>query len=149
MNMQTPVDETPKPAITLPDNITAGQLIAHYLKTRNRIKAVEEEQKKALAPAKEMLALMGNKLLDMLNQADGQSIAANAGTAYRTERVSVSIEDGQAFRDHVIANEMFELLDWKANSTAVQDYVREHGELPPGTKVNVAFTVGVRTASAK
>lgn len=149
MNLTTPIAEPApeKKALTLPDNITTGQLIALYVKMRDRIKATELKQKEELAPAKEMLATMGTRLLDLLNQAEGNSIQANAGTAYRTARVSASIADGQSFRDFVIANDMHDLLDWKANAPAVQDYITEYGEAPPGVNLNVAYTVGVRRSS--
>lgn len=144
MNMQTPT-----PTISLPQNITSGQLIAQFLKLRNRIKEKEDEQKKALAPAKEMLALMNAKLLDMLNQAAVDSIAAPDGTAYKTERSTASISEGQEFRDYVVANELFDLLDWKANATAVKDHINEFGAPPPGVKLTTVLTVNVRTASGK
>jgi hypothetical protein len=147
MNMHTP--EPAKPEMKLPDDITPGQLIAQFVKLRDRIKLKEDEQKKALAPAKEMLAMMNAKLLDMLNQCEGNSIQANAGTAYRTERTSASIQDGEAFRDYVIANELFDLIDWKANAKAVEDHIAEYETPPPGVNLTKVFTVGVRRSGEK
>lgn len=146
MNMNAPVtDEGNKPAVPpLPDTLTSGQLIAMYVKLRDRIKATEQKHKDELAPAKALLEQMSTRLLDALNKDQTDSIAGNAGTAYRTERASASIADGQAFRDHVIANELWDLLDWKANPTAVKDYIAEYSAPPPGVNLNIAYTVGVR-----
>jgi hypothetical protein len=43
----------------------------------------------------------------------------------------------------------YDLLDRKANVTAVKDYVSENGTLPPGVNLSSIKTVGVRRASGK
>ena len=54
------------------------------------------------------------------------------------------MEDVQAFQNYVVANELFEMLDWKANVKAVEDFLKEFGELPPGVKFTTTNLVGVR-----
>jgi hypothetical protein len=44
----------------------------------------------------------------------------------------------------VIGTEQWDLLDKKANVTAVTDYLNENGVLPPGVKYSTRFDVGVR-----
>lgn len=134
-----------KPKVpTLPENIPVGKLTGMYVKLRDRIKKTEQRHKEELAGAKDLLMQMGTRLLDELNKCGGDSIASPEGTAYRTERVSASISDASQFRDYVIANELFDMLDWKANPTAVKDHITEFGAAPPGINLNTAFTVGVR-----
>jgi hypothetical protein len=50
---------------------------------------------------------------------------------------------------YVIDNNLFDLLDRKANVTAVKDHVKEKGALPPGVNLSAIETVGVRRPSAK
>jgi hypothetical protein len=46
--------------------------------------------------------------------------------------------------DFVIETQDWDLLDRKANVTAVQDYMQKTGELPPGVKLNRDMVAGVR-----
>jgi len=46
----------------------------------------------------------------------------------------------------VIDNGMFDIVDWKANAGAVDDFVKSKGSLPPGVNYTETFTVGVRRA---
>lgn len=136
-----------KPA--LPENLPIGKMIGMYVKLRDRIKAKEDEMKVALKPAKEMLESLNNRILDELNKAGGDSLKADTGTAYRTARTTASLADPSAFRDYVIANELFDMVDWKANAKAVQDHNEEFGALPPGVNVSTVYLVGVRRPSEK
>lgn len=128
------------------EKLSANVLIARYVMVRDKIKEVDDAHKEKMRPAKELLESLNNQLLALLNDTGGESIKTAAGTAYRTEKKSATIEDAQAFQDHVVGNGMFEMLDWKANVKAVEDYLREYDELPPGVKLNSAMLVGVRRA---
>jgi len=139
-----------KPALPpLPENLPMGKLVGMYVKLRDRIKAKDEEMKATLKPAKDMLEQLNNRILDELNKANVDSIKADTGTAYRTARTTASLADPQAFRDFVIANELFEMVDWKANAKAVQDHNEEFGALPPGVTVSTILQVGVRRPNEK
>jgi hypothetical protein len=48
---------------------------------------------------------------------------------------------------YVIANQKFELLDRRANVTAVKEFVKENKEQPPGCNLSAVETVGVRRPS--
>jgi hypothetical protein len=136
---------TPNIDPTLPADVLIGQ----YVKLRDRIKEAEAADKEKLSPAKAYLQALNDRLLDVLNQNGGDGIKTAQGTAYRTERATASISDAAAFRDFVIANEMFDMLDWKANGPAVKDYIGEFSAEPPGVKLTTAYTVGVRRPDEK
>ena len=140
-------DEKPLPVI--PQDMPIAKLIGHYVKYRDAIKAKEAEQKEALKPAKQMLEALGNRMLDILTREGSDSIKSEQGTVYRTQRDTASISDPEMFKAFVIANEGFDMLDWKANTTAVKDYIGEYDEPPPGVKLSSIFTVGVRRGTDK
>lgn len=119
-------------------------LVAQYVKLRDALKAADEAHAAKLKSAKDYLLALNNQLLDRLNQVGGDSIKTEAGTAYRTTRRSATIQDTGAFRTYVIGEEMFDLVDWKANANAVDDFVKSQGVLPPGVNLTTAYTVGVR-----
>lgn len=131
-------------AITPPESM--DDLVAQYVKLRDTIKAADDAHGAKLKPAKEYLKTLDAKLLERLNAIGGESVKTAAGTAYRTTRRSATIEDSDAFRAFVIGHEAFDIVDWRANANAVEDFTNSQGSLPPGVKFNVAYTVGVRRA---
>ncbi len=70
--------------------------------------------------------------------------ASGLGTAYRTSRVSTTIQDWESFKDFVVAGQAWEFLEKRVNKTAVEEYKEEHGDLPPGVNWKESFTVNIR-----
>lgn len=67
------------------------------------------------------------------------------GTCYTTVRYSASLADADAFMNFVIGNQAYDLLDRRANATAVRDYISEHpGASVPGCNLSALEHVGVR-----
>lgn len=127
-----------------PQNIE--ELVEQFVKLRDRLKEADDDHKKKTKAAREYLDKLNGKLLERLNEIGGESVKTAAGTVYRTTRRSATIADGDAFRQFVIANEAFDIVDWRANATAVDDFIRSEGSPPPGVNFTTAFTVGVRRA---
>lgn len=130
--------------IPIPEDI--DELVAKYVKLRDKIKEADDAHKKKTADAREFLDRMGNKMLEKLIAMGGESVKTKAGTVYRTTRRTASIADGQVFRQFVIDNVMYDIVDWKANANAVDDFIKSNGAPPPGVNFNTAYTVGVRRA---
>lgn len=144
------ITEEPIPGESVPQpQITIDQMIGRYLKLRDRIKESDDAHKAKLKPAREFLEKMNNEILNALNQTGGESIKTALGTAYRSEKKSASTEDAQLFRDFIVANELFDMVDWKPNVNAVADYIAEMDALPPGVKFSTVFVVGVRRPGEK
>lgn len=122
-------------------------LVAEYVLLRDEIKTKEAEQKLELKPLKETLDELNVNLLDKLNEVGGNSIATDSGTVYRTEKKSASLADPKAFMDYVLENNAFDLLDRKANVTAVTEFIKENNAPPPGVNFSSTYVVGVRRAS--
>lgn len=120
--------------------------IADFVRLRDEIKRLEDEHKKQMAPYRETLEKLSNVLMGHLNAVGAESIRAEAGTVYKTEKRSASIADKQAFWDFVMSTQNFDLLDYKANVTAVSEYIDEKHALPPGVNFTSTILVGVRRA---
>lgn len=119
---------------------------SQYVQLRDLIKAREDAHKKAMKPLKDTLEQLNSVLLAHLNALNGNSVATDSGTVYRTEKKSASLADAQAFIDYVIANNAWDLLDRKANVTAVEDYIAAWSAPPPGVNFSSTYVVGVRRA---
>lgn len=118
--------------------------IAQYVALRDKIKALDDAHKKKMEPFREMLDQIGGLLLTHLQTVGGDSIATPSGTVYKTVKNSATIKDGKAFFDFVTQNNEWDLLDKKANVTAVMEFIEQHKATPPGVNFSAVITVGVR-----
>ena len=118
--------------------------VAQYVKMRDLIKIKEKEFKDGITKYKDALDKLNSILLNHLNEVGANSVNTDAGTVYRTEKKSASLADSKAFMDYVITNGAYDLLDRKANVTAVAEFIKENNTLPPGVNFSSAYIVGVR-----
>ena len=120
-----------------------------YIQIRDALKRVDEKydaERKPLLEIQEQLAGIIRSFMDT-NKLDNLKTAA--GTCYTSTRYTASLADPQAFMDFVIRTGKFELMDRRANSTAVKDFVEENNHLPTGCNLNAVQTLGVRRPGAK
>lgn len=120
-----------------------------YLALRARKKKIEDRHEEELAPVNEKLNSLTTWLQDFLESNGAQSIKTKHGTAHTTTRYTASLADPQAFMNYVIENSAFDLLDRKANSTAVRDFVEANKAPPPGVNLSAIRTVNVRKPTGK
>jgi hypothetical protein len=125
-------------------DLTIDIMVAQYVQLRDRLKLADDAHKEKTKPAREFLEKLNNDILSALNKVGGDSIKTPHGTAYRTEKKSATIADGEMFRGYVTDNALFDLVDWKANATAVAAHIDEHKVPPPGVNYTTTFVVGVR-----
>lgn len=118
--------------------------VAQYVQLRDIIREKEKKHKEELCKYKEALDGLNSLLLNHLNTIGGKSVNTDSGTVYRTEKKSAPLADPAAFMDYVIKNAAFDLLDRKANVTAVAAYIQENGTQPPGVNFSSKYVVGVR-----
>jgi hypothetical protein len=128
----------------LPDNI--DDLVNQFVTLRDKVKASDDAHKEKTRNARDYLEALGAKLLERLNEVGGTSVKTEHGTVYRSTKRSASIADGELFRSFVQAHELFDLVDWRANANAVDDYIKENEVPPPGVNFSTQFTIGVRRA---
>lgn len=128
--------------------------ILALLRLKDKIKAVEERHQGELAPLTTLKETMEQLILKKLlltvgDQPEGKGKISTAyGTIFKTHRNSASLKDPDAFMTHVVENAAFELLDRKANVTAVAAYMEEHkGETPPGVKWTSTLKLGLHRAA--
>lgn len=121
-----------------------GLRVDQYVRLRDKIKEIEARHKEELKKYKETLEKLNAVILTHLTNVGGESIRTPAGTAYITEKKAASLADPAAFMDYVITNEAWDLLDRKANNTAVADFIAAHNAPPPGVNFTSTLVVGVR-----
>lgn len=117
---------------------------AQFVKLRDEIKRLDDEHKAKVKPLKDVLERLTGVILTFMNENNLQNAKTAAGTVHRTHRSQASLADPDAFMNYVIEKRAFELLDRKANTTAVKEFVKEHKALPPGCNLSTIETLGVR-----
>lgn len=127
------------------ENNVAG-VVKAYVTIRDKVAEIKSAHKAQLKPYEEALNKLEFQMLGILNNAGVDSMKTPDGTAYRTEKTSVTIADKSAFMDYVKNSESFELLDVRANKTAVEDFMAEHQDLPPGVNIRREAAVNFRRA---
>jgi len=126
-----------------PEQTHLGALIDLYLETRDMKAALEKKQKQVLKKYSTVMGRIEAKLMEMLQEKGLQSLSSDVGTAYLSHKRSAPISDGEAFKNFVIENRAWDMLDWKANITAVGDFVEQHQTLPPGVNYKTVITLGI------
>lgn len=126
--------------------VKPSELVAQYIQLRDAKDAATQKYKDFCAthfggPMEEIEM----KLLKLFNDLGVDNLNARGiGTAYRLTQVSVTIADPREFRRHVIGNEQWDLADWRASKTAINDLVEKGEPLPPGINRVARYTIGIR-----
>lgn len=124
--------------------MTPADLIASYLQIRNKKRALEEEHKKALAPYNDVLNRIETELAKIMQDTGLENLPGGGGTAYRTTRTSVTVDDWDLFLGWVRENNAWHALERRASKTAVEEILADEEALPPGLTLARAMVVNVR-----
>lgn len=123
--------------------------VGQYVAIRDLIRKLElkhEEELKELRVKLEQLGGIIHKFMDANNL---ENLKTAAGSCYISTRWTASVQDPDAFINFVIDNKEFDLLERRANATAVKEYVKDHNTLPTGVSLNALASVGVRRPPGK
>ena len=123
--------ETQAPTAPVDLNTRVGQ----YVKLRDLKTQLKDKHKAELAPIDEAMEQLEQVLLGALNAQNADSVKTASGTVYKSVKESASMADPAAFWSYVIASGNFDLIDKKANVTAVKAHIEDpanNGQPPPG-----------------
>ena len=118
--------------------------VKQFVAIRDKIKEIEDRHATELEEPKAIKDLLQGLLMKLLEAVGADSIKTSEGTCFNSTRYTASLADPKAFMDFVIQQSNWDLLDRKANATAVRDYVAENSVLPPGVNLSAIRTVNVR-----
>lgn len=132
-----PVPAAPAPVVRI------DEAVAEYRSVRDQVAAIKKRHTEELEPFKETLEQLGSKLLDALNAAGTNSMRTDAGTAYKSTKVTYSIDDPVAFRAWVEREGKPEFYENRVSQEVVKSFVNDGAVIPPGLKVSSFTTVNV------
>lgn len=121
-----------------------AELIAKYVKIRDAKAEKEAAHKEELKRYNNALFKIEQALLKEFNETGQDSAKTPAGTAYRSTRTSAKVSDRDAFLAFVRDSDGWDFLENRVNKTAVEAFIEEHDELPPGVDVTRVVTINIR-----
>lgn len=121
-------------------------IVAAYIQVRDQKAELKAKQAEEMKRFDEALDKLEGMALAALQQAGAESLRTSAGTVYQSTRTSATVADKSAFMDYVKDNGAYDLLDVRANKTAVEDFLSQHQDTPPGVVIRREITVGFRRA---
>lgn len=177
-----PADAAAKPADAAPAAPTVADLVRKYiasgadvsvltglyLKLRGSKKDLDEQAKKKTAPVVEGMDLIETHFLAKMLELGVDSLKNEAGTPYKTEKVTVTVADNSAFIDYVLTRALaglavtdaakeaiknvlidsgqLALIEARASKSAVEALLEETQELPAGLNRRVEAAVNIRAS---
>lgn len=126
--------------------LRAGQ----FVKLRDLKAQIKEKHEEELKPVNEALEGLKELMGKAMSALNVDSVKTSCGTVSFTAKASASLSDASAFWNHCVVTGNFDLIDKKANVTAVKDYIeKNNGNAPPGVTFSVYRDIGVRRPTGK
>lgn len=125
-------------------------LVAAYIETRNSIQELEAAHEENLRTLKEKMEELSNKLLDVCNQNDADSIRTKAGTISRRITTRYWTTDWEQMHKFIKENDAFYLMEQRIHNGNMRQFLHENPDLYPlGLQADSKFTVQVRKPTAR
>ena len=123
--------------------------VQRYIAVRDELKRRETAYKESIKDLVAFQEQTAGHLQKFFDETHTDNSRTRFGTAFIKTKHSASLADPLAFMDFVIAKSQWDMLDKKANVTAVRGYVEEKNTLPPGVNLSSEVKVHVRRPTKK
>lgn len=124
-----------------------SEAIGLYIELRDE----KSELKKKFDASTERINAKMKKLEAMLLKAfekTGQNSAkADTGTAFIKERTSDKVVDREAYIQFLQDSGQYDMIESRVNKSALDEYIEQHQDLPPGVTRSIERTVNIRRPS--
>jgi hypothetical protein len=120
------------------------KVVEHYVAKRDELKALKERHKEEIAPYQAQLDKIESALLEVLNRDEVESMRTKAGTVYKSDVMSASVDDWETLLAWLIESKQWPILTKAVSKVAVREYMEEAREPVPGVSTSVFTKVGIR-----
>ena len=121
-----------------------SDLVAKYIQLRDKKAEYKAEYDAKVSTIEAILDKIEGKFLQVFEESGMDSVKTEAGTAYKSTRVSVTTGDKDAFMEFVRTNDEWPLLEVRPSKSAVEEYRAAHDDLPPGINWRAEQVVNIR-----
>ena len=119
-------------------------IVTKYLALRDKKKVFKDEYDTKVAEIDAALERIESFMLKHMDEHGLERLPTGAGTAYKSIRTSVSAADWDSFLDFVRSNDAWSMLERRPSKTAVEEYLAENDDLPPGVNISRAVVCNIR-----
>jgi hypothetical protein len=131
-------------------DLAVDELVGIYLKIRSAIEAKEEQHKIELQELKDQFDVVGNKLLEICNEQNMDSIRTPVGTISRRVSSRYWTSDWDSMYRLISENDAPFLLEQRIHNTNMRQFLEENPDkFPAGLQNERKYTVQVRKPTAK
>lgn len=124
--------------------------VGQFVKLRDKKAEIEDRHKEELKPINAALEALKAELARGLDALNVGSAKTACGTVSFSSKASAALADKSAFWTYVVTTGQFDLIDYKANVTAVKEHIENNqGQAPPGVNFTTFRDIGVRRPTGK
>lgn len=120
------------------------KVVQSYIQLRDAKQEMEREHEKSLAPIKEAMDQAEQSMLGKLNEMGVNSINTPFGTIIKSTRTSCTVGNWDAAWGFIQDKALWHFLEHRVSKTAIEGYISEHGDIPPGVNVSRVATISFR-----
>jgi len=121
--------------------------VQRYMELRDKKSALKAEYDAAKAQIDAKMDKLEALLLGAMDKNGLESFKTPFGTPYVTTRTSVTTADRSVFLEFVKSHEDWDMLEVRPAKAAVEVYVQQHGDVPPGVNLRTERVVNVRKSA--
>lgn len=123
----------------------ADESAARYIKLREFKEKITAELKEKTAKIEVEMDRLEAEMMMFLNETRQDSAKTASGTFFKKTSMSAKVADRDTFLPWVFASpeDRMQFLENRVNKTAVDEYLEEHKELPPGVDVVRVVSISV------
>lgn len=120
------------------------ELLSDYIALREEKSKLKQEFEEENGKIVDQMDKIEGFLLKYFQDNTLESIKTSAGTAYKTTRAFYKAEDEDSFRAFASEPDNWAFAKVTPIKAAVDEYMAEHGELPPGVGAYTETVVNIR-----
>jgi hypothetical protein len=124
----------------------ASELADIYIKMRERIRELEDKVK----TIKEQQAMVADKMLELCNEQDANSLTTTNGTISRRLNSSYWTSDWDSFYNFVKDNDAYHLLEKRIHNGNMKEFLTDNPDaVPMGLQARNQYIISVRKPTSK
>lgn len=124
----------------------ASELADIYIKMRESIRELEDKVK----TIKEQQAMVADKMLELCNEQDANSLTTTNGTISRRLNSSYWTSDWDSFYNFVKDNDAYHLLEKRIHNGNMKEFLADNPDaVPMGLQARTQYNISVRKPTSK
>lgn len=121
------------------------KLVGAYVACRDHLSELRKDFKKEEVEHKSAMALMETEIMNQAEKQGVESFKTKHGTAFKTKKDFISVENWPAALDFMLMKGLTHLLTKSVGKAAAKEYMEENdGRLPPGLRYGSIPRISIR-----